>query len=61
MDAMISTAEVPLTEAALRLKKSYLATRDMAFRGKLDARRDARGRWLVTAESVERALRSPAT
>ena len=55
MNGRLLVAEISLSDAAHRLKKSYQVTLDMLLRGHLEGRRDARGRWVVTEESVTRA------
>jgi hypothetical protein len=42
-----------LTEAALRLGRSYNQTLRLVLVGELEGRQEA-GRWLITAESLER-------
>ena len=47
---------IPLPDAALRLGMSYLSARDALLRGDIAGRRDpVTRRWVVDAESVERA------
>lgn len=47
---------IPLATAALRLKRSYLATRDLLFTGALAG--EQRGRlWFVRAVDVDRLVR----
>jgi hypothetical protein len=47
---------IPLATAALRLKRSYLATRDLVFTGTLEG--EQRGRlWFVRTADVERLVR----
>jgi len=47
---------IPLATAALRLKRSYLATRDLLFTGTLVG--EQRGRlWFVRTADVERLVR----
>ena len=50
-------AVVSLTRAALRLGLGYHAARDMLLRGELHGGIDARGRYLVDAEGLERIVR----
>lgn len=50
--------EIPLSEAALRLRSSIQAALSDALRGDLSARRDARGRWMVDAASCEQLRRA---
>ena len=49
----IANREIPLAEAALRLKRRYHAARDLVLSGTLTWRRDDAGRWLVSLASVE--------
>ena len=52
-----TTKHVPLIHAAFALQRGYLATRDLVLRGKVKGFRDERGRWLVDAADLERAVR----
>ena len=49
--------DVPLPQAAAALRLSYLAARDLIFRGSLIARQGPNGRWLVDRESLRCMLR----
>lgn len=53
-------ARVTVSDAALRLRQGYWATRDLLLRGELCGGRDDRGRLYVEADSVERLLRQRA-
>ena len=53
--------EMTVTDAAHRLARSYNQTMRLVLRQELQGRRDERGRWLVTTESVERYQRARAT
>jgi len=53
-----TTTEIPLSEAALRLRLSVQATLSKTLRGELTGRRDERGRWLVDSDSVQRIVDS---
>jgi hypothetical protein len=49
-----SPETMPLSDAALELRRDYhRALKDM-LEGTLSGRRNERGRWIVTVESVER-------
>ena len=45
---------IPLTDAAARLQRSYRSTLDLVLRGKLRGWRDARRRWQVSRDDLER-------
>jgi hypothetical protein len=49
-------AVISLSRAALRLGLGYQATRDMLLRGELRGGIDARGRYVVDAEELERLI-----
>lgn len=51
--------EVPLAEAAMRLRMSGERTRRMMLRGRLEGRME-QGKWVVTVRSIERAAQSTA-
>lgn len=56
---MTKREEVGLAAAAHMLSVGYWTCRTMLLRHELDGRQDPlNGRWYVTRESVERALRS---
>ena len=46
--------EITLTAAAARLKCGYNVALRLVLRGELEGHQDERGRWLVSARSVER-------
>ena len=48
--------QIPLSEAALRLRLDYQQCRRLLHRGELAGGRDSFGRLFVTAASVERRL-----
>ena len=49
-------SEVPLTVGGVRLRASYRKVLDLMMTGKIEGRRDERGRWLVSVASIERYL-----
>lgn len=48
--------ELSLPVAAFELGESYEVAKRMLFTGELKGRQDERGRWRVSAESVQRVL-----
>jgi hypothetical protein len=55
-DGERAKAEIPLAQAAWRLRVRSGVARDAVLRGILDGRQNATGRWFVTVESVEREI-----
>lgn len=51
--------EVDFMEACRRAKWSPWKLRDAIARGRVGARKDERGRWLVIAEDVDRLVAQP--
>jgi len=54
MSQQAQVTELPLSDVALRLSKAYNVALNMLLRGDLVGRKNERGRWMVTLESVER-------
>jgi hypothetical protein len=48
------TDHVPLSLAALMLRKTYHRVRELVMRGELPGGRDARGHWYVERSALER-------
>lgn len=55
-----ASAEMPLAEAALTLRRTWAQTYDLLLRGDLQGRKVG-ARWWITRESVERVQADRAT
>lgn len=51
---------VPLMDASARLQETYRKTLDLLLTGRIEGKRDERGRWVVASDSITRFLNSRA-